>query len=98
MYFEEDPFIYYIHEKSEDWPFLKLSRTNEYTDIPTSIKKLINNKVDKVEGKQLSTEDFTTEHKNKLDSLENFTFRTLKDEFGNSTHTTMFIGDATAIC
>ena len=30
-------------------------------------------KVDKVEGKQLSTNDYTTEEKNKLNSLENYT-------------------------
>lgn len=32
----------------------------------------ISGKVDKVEGKQLSTEDFTTELKSKLESLENY--------------------------
>jgi hypothetical protein len=34
----------------------------------------LNRKVDKVEGKELSTNDFTDEYKTKLDSLENITF------------------------
>ena len=33
----------------------------------------LNNKVDKVEGKQLSTNDYTTAEKNKLSNLQNFT-------------------------
>ena len=38
----------------------------------SEVNNLLNNKVDKVEGKGLSTEDFTTELKNKLDGLENY--------------------------
>lgn len=38
----------------------------------SQVDNLLNNKVDKVEGKGLSTEDFTTELKNKLDGLENY--------------------------
>lgn len=37
------------------------------------IKALAGGKVDKVEGKGLSTNDFTTEDKNKLTGLENYT-------------------------
>lgn len=37
------------------------------------IKNLVGGKVDKVEGKGLSTNDFTTEDKNKLTGLENYT-------------------------
>ena len=37
---------------------------------------LIGNKVDKVEGKGLSTNDYTTEEKNKLASLKNYTLPT----------------------
>lgn len=33
---------------------------------------LVNNKVDKVEGKQLSTEDYTTAEKSKLAGLSNY--------------------------
>ena len=38
----------------------------------TNITNLQNNKVDKIEGKGLSTEDFTTELKTKLEGLENY--------------------------
>ena len=38
----------------------------------SEVDNLLNNKVDKVEGKGLSTEDFTTELKNKLNGLENY--------------------------
>lgn len=38
----------------------------------TAITNLSNNKVDKVTGKQLSTEDFTTAEKNKLGGLNNY--------------------------
>ena len=37
------------------------------------IKTLVGGKVDKVEGKGLSTNDFTTAEKTKLDGLENYT-------------------------
>lgn len=37
----------------------------------TAVNEALKDKVDKVEGKQLSTEDFTTELKNKLVSLSN---------------------------
>lgn len=40
---------------------------------PKSIETTVNNKVDKVSGKQLSTNDYTTDEKNKLASLENYT-------------------------
>lgn len=42
-------------------------------DLKFATKKELENKVDKVSGKQLSTEDFTTQLKNKLDGLENYT-------------------------
>ena len=38
----------------------------------TEVDNMLAAKVDKVEGKGLSTEDFTTELKNKLDGLENY--------------------------
>lgn len=43
------------------------------TDFKRQIDVLLNNKVDKVDGKQLSTEDYTTAEKNKLKSLSNYT-------------------------
>lgn len=45
---------------------------NEYDD--TEIKEALANKVDKEDGKQLSTNDFTDEYKQKIDSIgETFT-------------------------
>lgn len=44
----------------------------------SEVDNLLNNKVDKVEGKGLSTEDFTTELKNKLNSLKNYDDTALK--------------------
>ena len=38
----------------------------------TNVQAELNNKVEKVEGKQLSTEDFTSEEKEKLAELENY--------------------------
>ena len=38
----------------------------------SEVDNLLNNKVDKVNGKGLSTEDFTTELKNRLNNLENY--------------------------
>lgn len=39
-----------------------------------SVETMIDDKVDKVDGKGLSTNDFTNEYKEKLDGLENITF------------------------
>lgn len=44
--------------------------TNYY--VKEEINQLLNLKVDKIEGKQLSTEDYTTEEKEKLASLFNY--------------------------
>lgn len=44
--------------------------TNYY--IKAEIEELLEDKVDKIEGKQLSTEDYTTEEKEKLASLFNY--------------------------
>ena len=38
----------------------------------SEVDNLLTNKVDKIDGKGLSTEDFTTELKNKLNGLENY--------------------------
>lgn len=45
----------------------------------TNISNLQNNKVDKVEGKGLSTEDFTTALKTKLEGLENYNDAEIKN-------------------
>lgn len=43
---------------------------NNDSNFATTITNLLANKVDKVSGKQLSTQDFTTELKTKLESLK----------------------------
>lgn len=60
----------------------------EETRARTAEKELdikVNNKVDKVEGKQLSTEDYTTEEKTKLASLENYDDTTVKGDIAANT-------------
>lgn len=44
--------------------------TENITQLSTATQTALNKKVDKVEGKGLSTEDFTTELKDKLDGIE----------------------------
>lgn len=46
---------------------------------------LLDNKVDKVDGKQLSTEDYTTEEKAKLAGLENYDDTTVKGDIAANT-------------
>ena len=49
------------------------SSLNDTSELPVQnkvVKTALDNKVDKVVGKQLSTEDFTTELKTKLDGIE----------------------------
>lgn len=48
----------------------------------TSLENGLNNKVDKVEGKQLSTEDYTTSEKQKLAGLQNYTLPIAGDSLG----------------
>ena len=43
-----------------------------YMTDGTTVEDAVNSKVSKVEGKQLSTEDFTTPLKDKLDNLHNY--------------------------
>lgn len=57
--------------------------SNYYTKPETNT--LFENKVDKVEGKQLSTEDYTTEEKTKLASLENYDDSTVKSDIAANT-------------
>lgn len=45
--------------------------SNTLSILWNKIKQLVENKVDKVEGKQLSTNDFTEDYKKKLDNLDN---------------------------
>ena len=48
------------------------------------LEEIVKNKVDKVDGKQLSTEDFTTELKDKLNSLENYNDTQINEEIQNT--------------
>lgn len=45
---------------------------NKLLGVETEIKKDIEKKVDKIEGKELSSNDFTDGYKQKLDNLENY--------------------------
>lgn len=47
--------------------------TNEKEFTLKDFTSELNNKVDKVEGKQLSSNDYTTEEKSKLNNLQNYT-------------------------
>ena len=48
------------------------------------LEEVVKNKVDKVDGKQLSTEDFTTALKDKLTSLENYNDTPIIEEIQNT--------------
>jgi len=56
---------------------------NTISEINQDITDLQNNKVDKVQGKGLSTNDYTTEEKNKLASLENYDDTEVKTDINN---------------
>lgn len=74
----DDKAIYFRKKQSSTTtPWMKLAPAensfNGGVDVPLSAemgKKLYNEKVDKVSGKGLSSNDFTTEYKNKLDQLK----------------------------
>ena len=57
---------------------------NSVADVPSDMKKMAEsidaNKVQKVPGKTLSTNDFTNEYKQKLDNLENYDDTETKEE------------------
>ena len=53
---------------------------DNWDKLDEAIKGLDTNKVEKVEGKDLSTNDFTNEDKEKLDSLENYDDSKIKQE------------------
>ena len=57
--------------------------TKDVTYNKTEVDNLLAAKVDKVEGKGLSTEDFTTELKTKLEGLENYDDTALAQRVGN---------------
>lgn len=54
------------------WVLVNGKTTEDISQIKQQIADLEQNKEDKVEGKGLSTEDYTTQEKNKLASLQNY--------------------------
>lgn len=54
------------------WVLVNNKATEVISQIKQQIADLEQNKEDKVEGKGLSTEDYTTQEKNKLTSLQNY--------------------------
>lgn len=54
------------------WVLVNNKATEDISQIKQQIADLEQNKEDKVEGKGLSTEDYTTEEKSKLASLQNY--------------------------
>lgn len=54
------------------WVLVNNKATEDNSQIKQQIADLEQNKEDKVEGKGLSTEDYTTQEKNKLASLQNY--------------------------
>lgn len=54
------------------WVLVNNKTTEGISQIKQQIADLEQNKEDKVEGKGLSTEDYTTQEKNKLASLQNY--------------------------
>lgn len=59
---------------------------DDITDNTTAITALQNEKVDKVTGKQLSTEDFTTAEKNKLAGLNNYDDTQIQADISSNTN------------
>lgn len=56
----------------ETWELVNNEDTEDIDTLKQDVETLKESKVDKVEGKQLSTEDFTTTEKSKLASLSNY--------------------------
>lgn len=54
------------------WVLVNNKATEDISQIKQQIADLEQNKEDKVEGKGLPTEDYTTQEKNKLASLQNY--------------------------
>lgn len=69
----EEKNIIIKHHNGTDYDSLypQTKEENIITNDGQMLSTKINNKVDKVEGKQLSTNDFTNQEKEKLSSLTN---------------------------
>ena len=61
------------------------SEVTRATSAESALDTKIDTKVDKVEGKQLSTEDYTTAEKTKLESLHNYDDTTVKGDIASNT-------------
>lgn len=73
---------------------VSISLVNDYYD-KTSIDSLLNNKVDKVTGKGLSTEDFTSDEKTKLANIETEANKTIVVQTTGSSTTDVMSQNAT---
>lgn len=54
------------------WVLVNNKATEDTSTLKQDVETLKESKVDKVEGKQLSTEDYTTAEKSKLAGLSNY--------------------------
>lgn len=54
-------------------------------EIDSKLSELENNKVSKIDGKKLSTNDFTNEYKEKLDDLNNYNDTEIKNDINENT-------------
>lgn len=54
-------------------------------EIDSKLSELENNKVSKIDGKKLSTNDFTNEYKDKLDDLNNYNDTEIKNDINENT-------------
>ena len=61
------------------WFLVNNKSTEDISQIMDQLADLDQNKEDKVEGKGLSTEDYTTQEKNKLASLQNYNDSEVRD-------------------
>ena len=77
---------YYTKEEVDE---LITPHVNAYTKQESDAKyatiEVVNTKVDKVVGKQLSTEDYTSEEKEKLAGLSNYDDSEVKEDVSNNT-------------
>ena len=74
----------YYTKNETDTKLAAKANKNEIPDISSlATKTELNAKVDKVAGKQLSTNDYTTVEKNKLASLSNYDDTAIKQQITN---------------
>lgn len=72
-------------EKTDEGLVLKLPTTS--VEQVKGLKESLDKKVDKVEGKQLSTNDYSTEEKNKLSKLNNYDDTNIKADIAKKADT-----------